>query len=38
MTYALTHKAYTLGVVMIADTTIKCFMRDWFFIPRAGRA
>jgi 2-polyprenyl-6-methoxyphenol hydroxylase-like FAD-dependent oxidoreductase len=36
-TYALTHKAYMQGVSTIADTTIKCFMRNWFFIPRAGR-
>jgi len=35
-TYALTHKAYMIGVSTIADTTIKCFMRDWFFIPWAG--
>jgi 2-polyprenyl-6-methoxyphenol hydroxylase-like FAD-dependent oxidoreductase len=32
-TYALTHKAYMIGVSTIADTTIKCFMRDWFLIP-----
>jgi len=36
-TYALTQRAYTLGVLLIADTTIKWFMRDWFFIPMAGR-
>ncbi|CAK9251732.1 unnamed protein product, partial [Sphagnum jensenii] len=37
-TYALSQKAYMRGVSTIADTTIKCFMRDWFFIPRAGRS
>ncbi len=37
-TYALSHKAYMRGVSTIADTTIKWFMRDWFFIPRAGRS
>ncbi|CAK9208139.1 unnamed protein product, partial [Sphagnum troendelagicum] len=36
-TYALAQKAYMRGVSTIADTTIKCFMRDWFFIPRAVR-
>jgi 2-polyprenyl-6-methoxyphenol hydroxylase-like FAD-dependent oxidoreductase len=35
-TYALTHKAYMIGVSTIADTAIKCFMRDWFFIPWAS--
>ncbi|CAM6049375.1 unnamed protein product [Sphagnum compactum] len=35
-TYALTHTAYMVGVSTIAETTIKCFMRDWFVIPRVG--
>jgi hypothetical protein len=26
-----------IGVSTIADTAIKCFMRDWFFIPWVGR-
>jgi 2-polyprenyl-6-methoxyphenol hydroxylase-like FAD-dependent oxidoreductase len=34
-TYALTHKAYMIGLSSIADTAIKCFIRDWFSIPRA---
>jgi 2-polyprenyl-6-methoxyphenol hydroxylase-like FAD-dependent oxidoreductase len=35
-TYALTHKAYMIGrVSAFADTAIKCFLRDWFFIPLA---
>jgi 2-polyprenyl-6-methoxyphenol hydroxylase-like FAD-dependent oxidoreductase len=34
-TYALTHKAYMIGLSASADTAIKCFIRDWFFIPRA---
>jgi 2-polyprenyl-6-methoxyphenol hydroxylase-like FAD-dependent oxidoreductase len=36
-TYALTHKAYMIGLSGSADTAIKCFIRDWFFIPRAVR-
>ncbi|CAK9213343.1 unnamed protein product [Sphagnum troendelagicum] len=34
-TYALSHKAYMIGLSAIADTAIECFIRDWFFIPRA---
>ncbi|CAM6028643.1 unnamed protein product [Sphagnum balticum] len=34
-TYALTHKAYMIGLLASADTAIKCFIRDWFVIPRA---
>jgi 2-polyprenyl-6-methoxyphenol hydroxylase-like FAD-dependent oxidoreductase len=36
-TYALTHKSYMIGLSAIADTAIKCFIRDWFSIPRSVR-
>jgi 2-polyprenyl-6-methoxyphenol hydroxylase-like FAD-dependent oxidoreductase len=33
-TSALTRKAARVGASVNADTSIKCFFRDWFFIPR----
>ncbi len=34
-TYALTHKANIIGISASANTTIKCFICDWIFIPKA---
>jgi hypothetical protein len=33
-TNALTRKVAMIGASMNVDTSIKCFFRDWFFIPR----
>jgi hypothetical protein len=34
-TYALTHKANIIGIFASANTTIKYFICDWIFIPKA---
>ncbi len=32
-TNALTQKAIMVGVLVVANTSIKCFLQDWFFMP-----